>query len=192
MTDHGSVRDSALIDALEARPPIPFHGTLWRVVREGRDPCECAATGGRWDDRTFDLLYTSKSADGAVAEMFFHVHRGQPVVPSKVIYHLHELEASIDRALELEDISALMAIGMDTSRYGQLSHAERPLEYPRSQEIAEVAHFLGFQGLLVPSARWDCLNVVLFCDASKPDAWGAVRDHGGIDWTHWNQEPYGF
>jgi hypothetical protein len=64
-------RDSRLIDALEALPARRLTETVWRVVREGRDPCNCNASGGRWDDETFDVLYTSRERDGAIAEMFF-------------------------------------------------------------------------------------------------------------------------
>jgi len=192
MGNSGSARDSALLDALEALSPVSYKDLVWRVVREGRDPCDCAATGGRWDDRTFDVLYTSQLADGAVAEMSFHVHRGQPVAPSKVRYHLHELRASLNHALKLADLVALEMLWMDASRYGQLSYAERPLEYPRSQEVAEAAHFLGFEGLIVPSAQWDCHNVVLFCDTLPPEAREAVRDHGPVDWSHWKKQPYGY
>jgi hypothetical protein len=32
----------------------------------------------------------------------------------------------------------------------------------RTQEIADSAYFLGFDGLIAPGARWACLNLVLF------------------------------
>ena len=54
-----SVRDNTLIDALEWSEVELFEGILWRVVRDGRDPRLCSSPGGRWDDRTFDVLYTS-------------------------------------------------------------------------------------------------------------------------------------
>ena len=173
-------------------PPIRFQGTVWRVVREGRDPCQCNASGGRWDDRTFDVLYTSAAADGAVAEMYFHLARGQPVIPSGVRYHLHELQVALGRSLKLVDPAALEAMGLDVARYGRLSYVEREQECPRSQQVAEAAHFLGFDGLIAPSARWQCLNVVPFCDEVLPDALEAVRDHGPIDWARWQREPLGF
>ena len=45
-----------------------YSGKVWRVVGDGRDPLQCSAVGGRRDDRTFDVVYTSTEADGAVAE----------------------------------------------------------------------------------------------------------------------------
>ena len=192
MAGGARVRDAALLDALEALPPVPFRGTVWRVVRDGRHPCQCSAAGGRWDDRTFDVLYTSTAADGAVAEMHFHVSRGQPVIPSRVVYRLHELRVALHRSLRLVDLAALKALGLDVARYGRLSYVERGQEYPQSQEIAEAARFFGFDGLIAPSARWQCLNVVPFCDEVLPDALEAVRDRGPIDWARWQREPLGF
>lgn len=136
-------RDYRLIDALEALPVKPFLGHVWRVVREGRDPCICASAGNRWDDGTFDVLYTATARDGAIAEMYFHLKSGQPVFPSKIRYTLHELSANLDGVLDLTENDALRNIGLDTARFGQLSYQGRKGEYPRSQEIAEVANFIG-------------------------------------------------
>lgn len=186
------LRDNALIDALESAPSTPFQGTVWRVVREGRDVLQGSCYGGRWDDGTFDVLYTSEKADGAIAEMYFHLSRGQPVIPSKITYRLYELRVATQRALKLADLAALATLGVDTTRYGALSYLERSEEYPRPQEIAETAHFVGFDGLIVPNARFECLNVVLFCDRIPPEAAEVVRDRGAIHWNDWRKQPLGF
>lgn len=192
MTDARRIRDSALIDAIEAAPSVVYEGAAWRVVRDGRDPLQGSGCGGRWDDGTFDVLYTSEKADGAVAEMYFHLSRGQPVIPSKVRYHLHELSVTMQRALKLADLQALAELGMETDRSGALAYVDRVQEYPRPQEIAETAHFVGFDGLLVPNARHDCLNIVLFCDRISPDAVDVLQDHGLISWDDWRKTPLGF
>lgn len=175
-------RDNRLIDALESFEPVIYSGSVWRVVREGRNPSQCSRSGGRWDDGTFDVLYTSESSAGAVSEMRFHLMRGQPVIPSQVSYRLYEIEVSMDRALRLLDLEALAKVGLDVSRYGQLSYEEKEAEYPRSQDIGEAAHFLDYDGMVVPSARYDCLNVVVFCDRVPPGALTAKVDHGPVSW----------
>jgi len=176
-------RDNRLIDAIEAITPVAYSGVVWRVVRQGRDPTQCSRSGGRWDDGTFDVLYTSQRREGALAEMRFHLMRGQPVMPSRVRYSLFEIDLSLQRALKLLDLAALQRIGLDTARYGQLSYEEKHAEYPRSQDIGEAAHFLDYDGLVVPSARHDCLNVVAFCDRIPPAALMTRTDHGEIDWS---------
>ena len=85
-------------------------------------------------------------------------------------------------------MAALAALGLDTARYGQLSYPERTNEYPRSQHIAEAAYFLEFDGLIAPSARWNCFNIVLFCEQLPPEATQAIKDHGLLDWHAWQRE----
>ena len=186
MATQSGLRDSALIDALEAMSPTSYDGAVWRVVRSGRDPLQCSSYGGRWDDRTFDVLYAAQMADGAVAEMYFHLSRGQPVFPSKVSYQPFEIGADIDGLLEFPTLQALQDIGVNTSRYGALSYDERAQEYPRTQELAEAVHFIGANGLLVPNARWSCLNLVVFCDRIRPDSLEIISDHGPTVWEAWN------
>jgi RES domain-containing protein len=184
-------RDSALIDVIESIAAEPYIGRVWRVVREGKDVLAPSAPGGRWDDGTFDVLYTSKSADGAVAEMHFHLSKGQPVIPSKVTYHLYEIQVRIERALHLQDVAAIARLGVDTSRYGALSYNDRLQEYPRTQEVGEAAHFIGFHALIVPNARRPVMNVVTFHDRIGPDAIEVVKQHGPIDWGAWLKRPFG-
>jgi RES domain-containing protein len=175
-------RDPDLIDALEAMAPVAFRGTVWRVVRDGRDPLRCSASGGRWDDGRFDVLYTSQSPQGAVAELHFHLMRGQPVMPSQVRYRLFELEIVLERALHSADLDALAAVGLRTDLFGRLSWADKAAECPRSQDIAEVAHFLDCHGLIVPSARSATHNVVVFCDRVPALRDADCKDRGLVDW----------
>lgn len=175
-------RDNNLIDAIEAIDPLAFSGPVWRVTREGRDPTQCSRSGGRWDDGTFDVLYTSAERVGAISEMKFHIMRGQPVIPSLVTYKLFEIDVALERSLQLLDMTKLEAIGLDISRYGQLSYEDKDAEYPRSQDIAEVAHFLDYDGLVVPCARYECSNAIVFCDRVALDALSMAKDHGTVDW----------
>lgn len=175
-------RDNNLIDAIEAIEPVEFSGRVWRIVRNGRDPVQCSRSGGRWDDGTFDVLYTSSAKEGAIEEMRFHLLRGQPVIPSQIKYRLFEIDLALGRSLRLLDLDALKAVGLDTARYGQLSYQQREAEYPRSQDIGEVAHFLDYDGLVVPSARCECLNVVAFCELIGPEDAISAKDHGEVAW----------
>ncbi len=145
--------------------------------------------GGRWDDGSFEVLYTCVAPEGAVAEIRFHLARGLPVVPSKLRYRLYEIETGLDPLLIFPDRAALASVGLRTERYGQLSYTEREQEYPRSQEIGEAAFFLGYQGILVPNARWACLNLVVFCQRLQPSDWRLAADHGPVDWNAWPEQP---
>ena len=184
-------RDSSLLDALERIEPVELKGTIWRVVREAHDVLTPSAAGGRWDDATFEVLYTSKTADGAAAEGHYHLSRGQPVIPSKITHRLYELTLATKKALLLPDLNAVARLGVNVARYGSLSYNERQQEYPRTQEVGEAAHFLGFDALVAPNARWECPNVMLFADRVRPDECEIARDHGAIDWKTWLRKSFG-
>ena len=177
------IRDRALLDALERLTQAPFSGTVWRSVREGRSPIECWRAGGRWDDRSFDVLYTSEVREGAVEERRFHLFRGQPFPPSKVRYELFELRVRLSAVISFNDFDALQSIGLDTGSYGKVSYDAKEIEYPTSQQIAEASFFLGADGILVPSARHECQNLIVFCEQDTQMKIELVRSHGLIDWT---------
>lgn len=175
------IRDRRLLDALEAVAQAPWAGTVWRSVREGRDPLACWRSGGRWDDGSLDVLYTSESREAAIAERRFHLYRGQPIPPSRVRYELYELRVSLEAVMRFSDPAALAAVGMETARYGRLSYLERQRETPRSQEIAEACAFIGADGLLVPSAREPASNtLIVFCEQETRIETEVVRNHGAI------------
>lgn len=179
---HKPIRDQALLDALERVRQRPYSGTVWRSVREGRDPLACWRSGGRWDDGSFDVLYTSETREAALEERRFHLYQGQPIPPSKVRYELFEIRVSLEAVMQFDTPAQLAALGLDMGRYGQLSYLEREQEYPRSQEIAEACSFLGADGILVPSARdQKSNNLIVFCDQDTRIEKEVVRNHGVVD-----------
>jgi RES domain-containing protein len=182
------VRDSAIIDFLEAIPKQPFEGSAWRVVRSDRDPLRGSSPKGRWDDGSFDVLYTSLKADGAVAEVNFHLARGQPLFPSQMEFRLFELDVRLLQAITLPNRDSLANLGIDMSNYGSLGYARKEEEYAISQMTGEAAHFLGADALVVPNARLPCTNAVLFLDRMAPAQISIKRDHGVIDWKLWKDK----
>lgn len=175
-------RPSRLIDALDAQEGMIFSGRVWRSVRETQDVLRASRSGGRWDDGTFDVLYTSLTKEGAIAERIYHLSKGQPVIPSKPRYVVHEIEVSLRRVLDLSSKNFLESLGLDMGTYGLLSYVERPREYPTTQQIAEIAHFLEFDALLVPGARAAANNLVIFAERTKPESF----------WTVGKPEPISF
>jgi RES domain-containing protein len=141
--------DDRLLDLLGEVEGLPFDGTVWRVVRNGRSVIDGSRGSGRWNTSDMTVLYGATAADGAVAEIHFHLSRSQPVFPSKMRHDLFELSVTAAQTLILADMQQLTRLGVEESRY-------RELLYDRTQEIAAAASFLGFDGLIAPSARWDC------------------------------------
>jgi hypothetical protein len=174
--------DSELLERLSAFAPVKFDANVFRATRRGLDPLTPSTIGGRWmlPDET-PILYTSVERDGAIAEIAHHWSLLTPV-PSKPVM-VHELGATINKALKLAR-AELVDLGVDWHRYGEIN-------YERTQLIGAVAARLKLDGLITPSARWGCDNVMLFA----PDAeWGGaltLRNSVEVDWRAWMREHAG-
>lgn len=95
-------------------------------------------------------------------------------------HDVFKLTIRAQRTLVLADIEQLRQLGVDDSRYHELL-------YNRTQEIGAAASFLGFDGMIVPSARWDCQNIVLFLDALNLEEIQTISSQQ-IDWKVWREE----
>jgi RES domain-containing protein len=169
--------DDRLLDLVGEIEAEPFEGIMWRVVRNGREAVDGSRGAGRWNTADMSVLYGAAESDGALAEIEFHLSRGQSVFPSRLRHDLYELRVTTQQTLVLADMTALRRLSVDETRY-------RELLYDRTQEIAAAAAFLGFDGLIVPSARWACRNIVLFLDAIDLDGVRTVSSRP-VDWKAW-------
>jgi RES domain len=176
------IRDPDLLDRLHELQPETFSGKVWRLVRAGRDPLIATSPKGRWDDGSFTVLYTALSPDGARAEIHYHLSRGQPVFPSALPIHLHEIEVEVAQTYAFKSLDALVPYGVNVADYGELDYALLREEYSVTQRIGEAAHFLGIDGLIVPSARWPGANLVVLSDRARLRH---VRDEGPQDLKAW-------
>lgn len=105
----------------------------------------------------------------------------QPVFPSKIAFHVHRLRVSVLQSLHLADLPTLGRLGVDIDRYQERNYA-------KTQDIADAAYFLGFDGLFVPSARWPCSNAVLFTDRIEPASLLLdATEPSPVDWRSWRR-----
>jgi RES domain-containing protein len=163
------------LDAIDKLDRVPFEGTVWRAVRESRDVLQASPVGARWDPALFDVLYTSLERDGALEEIYFHLSR-QPVFPSTP-FLIHRLRLRATQLLRVTDPAHLEKLGVNLSTFGTM-------DYTRTQAIGDAAFFLGFCGLIVPSARSKAQNLVVFSDRLAPDDL-EVQESEPIDWKAW-------
>jgi len=183
-SDPRRARDLELLDALDRFQRKPFEGNLWRVCRDGRDPLQGGPSASRWCNGEFDVLYTCLERDGALAEIHSLLSL-QPVFPSKLSFRAHRLSGTADGLLHLADATMMERLGVDTARY-----TDR--DYRQTQKIADAAYFLGFDGMIVPSARWPCMNAVLFTDRIEPSALAVQETEADqIDWATWRAKTKG-
>jgi len=177
MARSGRIHDREILDALEALDPAPFNGTVWRVTRKGREPLRGAAAHGRWSaSGEFEVLYTSLDRDGALAEIGYRLSL-EPIWPSRIEHEIHTIQAEAKRTLRFANTAGLGPLGVDVARY-------RSFDYEATQAIAAAACFLEFDGLVVPNARFDCANLVLFIE--RVPALSLIETQP-IDWEAWRR-----
>ena len=181
MSSGRRVHDRSVLDALEKLDPEPFDSDVWRVARKGRDPLRGSSANGRWGaPGELEVLYTSEQRDGALAEVGFRLSL-EPVWPSLIQHQIHILAVQAERMLRLVDMRELADLGVDISRY-------ETFEYGATQAIAAAAHFLEFDGMLVPSARLACLNLVLFIDRVSQTGRLQLVSSEDVDWSDWRKK----
>jgi RES domain len=179
VVDGHTPRDIVLLDALDKLPRLVIQQRVWRTVRDGRDPLEGSKSRGRWGHDGIETLYASSVKDGSVAEIY-SLLSVQPVFPSKPKWLTYELEAELEGVASLPTLSELADLGVDLDKY----HLR---EYGRTQEIADAALFLGFAGMIVPSARWDCSNLVVFTERIDPGQLALEGPPSPVDWNEWRR-----
>jgi hypothetical protein len=172
-------RDPELLDLVDQCPRTTYRGTVWRVVRVGRDPTQFSRVGGRWNVRETDALYTSLDANGAAAEIHFRWWQVEPVPPSRVQVMLHELTIEINDVIRFNSMKELASLGVDLSAYETLS-------YDRTQAIGDAAKFLGVRALIAPNARWSFLNLVVY--ELQDNDYLERRHEQTVDWDRWRTE----
>ncbi len=177
MAAGGRIHDREILDGLEAIDPEPFAGGVWRVTRRGREPLRGAAAHGRWSPGgEFEVLYTSLVRDGALAEIGYRLSL-EPVWPSRIEHEIHTIGVEAERVMRFADVASLGPLGVDPARY-------RTFEYGATQAIAAAAHFLEFDGLIAPNARFNCLNLIIFVER-MPGL--TLIETEPADWDSWRK-----
>jgi RES domain len=170
------IHDPLLIDHLLELPTETFGGVVFRATRRNLDPLTPSTAGGRWSPQDGPaILYTSFEREGALAEISFHWAQLTPR-PTKPAF-VHRLKVRANRALRLIR-SSLEELGVD------IAGADVP-NYGRTQEIGAAVAFIGCDGLIVPSARWSCDNLILFPDNLAMDIEFEIQEVEEVAWEDW-------
>lgn len=177
--------DPELVDRLAEIKSERFEGVVWRATRPNQDPVAFSNNGGRWAPpssyQSVPVLYTSMERHGAVVEIASWMAMLEPR-PTKPIA-VHQL---ITRAADVVslDMNALAALGVDLGRFNERSYAMMGQAPPsRTQEIGAALSFLGIDGLIVPSARFACNNLILFDNLDN----GIEIDDVGSEEIDWHK-----
>jgi RES domain-containing protein len=175
------IHDNELLDLLSELPRTPFKGIAYRATGMSVEPTAASISGGRWSprpDKVFGVpvLYTSLLRDGALAEVSSFLASITPIPKSRLL-KVTTMEIVVDASVRLtrDDLTSL---GVDMTQYGER-------DYARTQQIGAALAFLGVDGLIAPSARWRCDNLMVF--QNNHDMINNITINGdeAIDWRAW-------
>lgn len=171
------IHDPDLLETLSGFESREFGGAVYRACRMNLDPLAFSSQGGRWArPQTTSVLYTSFERDGALAEVCYHWSLFTPL-PTKPA-NVHTLAVTANSCLRLLK-GELGILGVSAESLGQFP-------YPRTQEIGSAVAFLEHDGLIVPSARWDCHNLILFQEHhSLEECQLEVVSTEEVNWQEW-------
>ena len=155
-------RDPELLERLEGCAQEPLEGTVYRVVWADSSPIQgSSVSSGRWSspDRDFEVLNTSFVNEGAKAEFeaFWTLFEHRPDRRALT----WKVRVKLSRVVELD------AAQLDELGVGQAEYKDR--DYSRTQEISDALNYLGCEGLIVPSARYDCKNLIVYMQNLNKD-----------------------
>jgi RES domain-containing protein len=171
------VHDPHTLEILAGLQTERLSTSVYRVLFTGRDPTIGSLAGGRWaPPQEIPVLYTSFDAEGALSEVYYHFSQ-QPVFPTAPVT-IHTMFVTTKNTARLTERALLDGLGLGRATL-------HGTDYAHCQRIGYAAHFLGLDGLVVPSARHDSNNLVLFLD--KLDSDPEVTESSPISWSEWKK-----
>lgn len=176
------IHDPELLDALSVLPVTEFEGRVFRVTGDLADPIAFSQSGGRWAMDTdkeggCPILYTSTVEEGAIAEVASYLVLLTPT-PRKSL-KLNTLDVSLDKTLKLAIVN-FASLGIEGNLY-----AER--NYAQTQRVGAAVNFLELDGLIAPSARWKCDNLMIYGDNHGLEKKLEVVESSELPFTKWSQ-----
>ncbi len=168
--------DPGLLERLGNFTTEPFAGESFRATPTSLNPLAPSTRGGRWAPLDeVAVLYTSLAREGALAEVAFHWGQLTPL-PSKPAI-LHRLQVATRRTLRLIRAD-LETLGVTATDYARINN-------PRTQAIGAAIAFLGCDGLIAPSARWQCDHLMIFTDNHNVEDDMELVASEEVDWRSW-------
>jgi len=152
--------DPRIVEILARLDETGFEGEVWKHTLPGQPPEAANTKGARWNPPDVPAIYVALERATATAEGD-HLVSMQPR-PIRGARTLHRGRVTLRRVLDLRDPIVLNGLGVGES---ELSSADQSA----CRQVGGAAEWLGFDGLIVPSARGPGANLVIFERRVVPD-----------------------
>ena len=175
------LHEQHIIDVLSRRTTLEFAGEVFRATRLNADPLAPSSNGGRWAppgeaDAGFSVLYTSLEKNGAIAEVASFLADQTPL-PREQELKVTRLAVTAPKTMTFVEAD-FPSLEIDSVRFGER-------DYERTQKIGAALIFLGIDGLVAPSARWGCSNLMIYSDNHSLNDKLEVIEDERVFWRNW-------
>ena len=149
-----------MLDRLQSVEPQSWEGVAFRHMWLDYRPDRENTRGARWNPPDVRAIYLSLSRKGVLAEAEHQIAM-QPVPPRgrRTVY---KVQIAPSAALDLTHDAVLSELG--------IGHEELAADdMGACQEVGGAAAWLEADGILVPSARAEAVNLVIYPSNASPD-----------------------
>jgi RES domain-containing protein len=156
-----TIHDPVLLDQIEQLGTQRFDGHVGRHMFNDFPPELANMRGARWNPAGVAAIYASLEPETALAEAQ-HAMDSQPLRPTPRRRVLYEVQVTLDTVVDLTG-----------DRYQQVGLTASDLvadDFAACQRVGGAVASMGYDGLLVPSARADGGNIVILVDSLAADS----------------------
>ena len=150
-----------ILKVLEALQSKVWEGRVWRHMFGDNHPERRNQRGARWNPAGVPAIYCSVERATAIAEGDYVV-AVQSLRPAAK-RTLYQLDVHLDKVLDLTGRAVLRELHIGERELSDVDHAV-------CQNIGGAVEWLEHDGLLVPSARHEGINLVIFPRKQRPAA----------------------
>jgi len=150
------IYSNTLLDAVSTLAAATWEGVVFRHTFASIPPERENQLGARWNPAEVPAIYCSLERETAIAEVNFHISL-QPFRPTAE-RRVHRIEVRVPAVVDLTNWENLERLGISRPSFADI-------EPPRCKEVGGAIAFLGHGGILVPSARRDGVNLVIYPNA---------------------------
>lgn len=150
--------DRKTIELLEGFRQASWEGVVFRHMFGEIPPDRENITGARWNPAQIPAIYASLGQEVAVAEADYYISL-QPLRP-RAKRKIYRINVQLDSVLDLSNWETLANFGLNKESFNTIEHSA-------CQLIGGAVEWLGHDGLLVPSARANGINLVIFPNRQK-------------------------
>lgn len=142
-----------LLDRLQEREPKPWEGIAFRHMFVNYPPDTENTRGARWNPPSVSAMYLSTTRDGALAEAEYQLLLQSP--RPRVRRTIYEVSLSVAGLADLTDRVELEELGVSRADLADTSMRA-------CRAVGGAAAWLGYDSILVPSARSTDANLVIY------------------------------